>query len=106
MRTAANCISAMSPASTQIGVDASLALDVSFGVDLTTGLSPEQAFFIRVGGFDAHIDAAAASLATGPMRFGFFGAALASGNMSINADLSVSLNNPDADPHGNITLVE
>lgn len=92
--------------STQIGVDASLALDVSFGVDLTTGLSPEEAFFIRVSNFAAHLDAAAASLASGPMRLGFFGAALASGNMAMDADLDVSLANPDADPQGNITLAE
>ena len=43
--------------SSQIGVDASLAFDVSFGVDLTTGLSPEEAFFIRVSNFAAHLDA-------------------------------------------------
>ncbi len=92
--------------SSQIAVGADLTFNFSFGVDLASGLSDEEAFFIRNVDLDAEIDANVASLATGPMSIGFFGAVVASGNLMIDAQLGVSLANPDADPAGNITLAE
>jgi len=92
--------------SSTINADATLTLDFSFGVDLSVGLTDEQAFFIRVNSFDTDVDANVAALPTGAMSIGFFDAALTSGNMALDADLGVGLTNLDLDPNGNITLEE
>lgn len=89
-----------------INADASLIVDFSFGVDLTDGLTDEQAFFIRVNSFDTSVDASIGSLPTGAMSIGFLAATLTSGNMSLDANLSLALSNPDSDSQGNLTLEE
>ena len=45
-------------------------------------------------------------LRAAPLSLGFFGGSLASGNVMLDAQLAVSLENPDSDPAGNITLAE
>jgi len=80
-------------------------LDFSFGMDLGAGLDPEDAFFVRVNGLDASADASGTGL-SGAMNVGFYDAQLTSGSLSLDADLDVTLNNPDSDPHGSITLEE
>jgi hypothetical protein len=81
--------------SPMVPATAELTFNFSFGCDLASGLSDEQAFFIRVGKLTFEIDANVGAVASGPMSIGFYGATLSSGNMALNADLVVYLTNPD-----------
>jgi len=89
-----------------VDLDSTLELDFSFGLDLTDGLTPERAFFIRVDGFDIAADVPSTALATGDMNAGFYDAQLTAGTMALAADLAVNLLNPDGDGQDNITLEE
>lgn len=75
-----------------------LAFDFCFGMDLTGGLTDEQAFFIRVNDLDVGVDSSATLPSSGDMHVGFFDAQLTGGSMSLSADLDVGL------PGGTITL--
>ena len=55
-----------------IGADATLTFNFSFGIDLTSGLSDEEAFFIRAASLTMELDANVPALPTGPMSIGFF----------------------------------
>ena len=94
-----------------LGIDATTTvtfattLDVALGMDLTSGLAPEDAFFIRVTELSATASASVTGL-TCDVNVGFYDAELAGGDLSLNAVLDVTLGNPDADPRGNVTLAE
>lgn len=89
-----------------ISADAVLTFNFTFGIDLTGGLDDDEAFFIRPASLAAEVDANVPSVPTGPMKLGFFDAALTSGNLALDANLVISLANPDLDAAGNITLAE
>jgi autotransporter-associated beta strand protein len=88
-----------------VGLSASARLDFSFGMDLAPSLAPQDAFFICVSSFSASASASGSVLA-GPMNLGFYDAQLGGGSMSLDARLNVTLNDPDSDPRGDISLRE
>jgi len=90
---------------TTVQLDIDLNFDISFGMDLDSGLAPADAFFLRVNDMGATATANAAGLVSVDINAGFFDAS-ASGSMSLLADLDVDLTNPDSDARGNITLAE
>src|SRR3989475_11568549 len=96
-----------------LSVDASAGLnlttkfdfDFTVGIDLTPGLSPSDAFFIRVSKLEATGRIDATNLNFG-IRAGFLGAGVQNGTAHLNATLSATFNNPDHDSAGRITLGE
>jgi hypothetical protein len=86
--------------------DAAATFQFSFGVDLSSGLSDQEAFFIRPGSLDWELTGQSSSLASAPMRLGFWDATLTSGNMDLDADVGITIHNPDLDAAGNVTLAE
>lgn len=62
-------------ATAQINLVATISLDATFGVDLSRGMSPQQASFLRVHKFDVSAAANLSGLNLGG-RIGFLGAAL------------------------------
>ncbi|MEC9373663.1 MAG: calcium-binding protein, partial [Planctomycetota bacterium] len=86
-------------------LSATIDWSLSFGFDLTQGLSPQDAFFIRSGDFTATASASANNL-NFQGRVGFLGVEVNNGSLSFNAPVEIEIKNPDADAAGNITLAE
>jgi hypothetical protein len=80
--------------------------EFSFGFDLTEGIAPEEAFFIRVGKFEAKADVHTGNTLNLGVALGFLDASIVNGRVDLDADVSVVFNNPDADTAGRITLTE
>ena len=91
-----------------VTVDASFAFTVTFGLDLTPGLDPADAFFIRPGAFTAGLQVAISPEA--PLNFaarlGFLGITIQGGTGMLAAEAGTEIYNPDGDPLGNVTLSE
>ncbi|MEX2093005.1 MAG: NosD domain-containing protein [Pirellulales bacterium] len=83
-----------------------MTLDFSFGMDLSAGLAPEDAFFVRINDWDTTVAATPTFASSSSMRAGFLDATLVGGSMSLSAAIDVDVANPDADPQGDITLAE
>ena len=81
----------------------SLNLNFQFGLDLTSGLSAAESFFIRVTSFTAQGSVASSGLNFGA-NIGFLGANVSNGTAALNANLSVALKDPNT--NGKITLTE
>ena len=88
-----------------LDLTASMRLDFSFGVDLTPGLSVDDAFFLKIDDFRLAGDIHANNL-NFALNVGFLGASVANGTVSLDADLQVQLANPDGDAAGILTLGE
>ena len=89
----------------QAKLDTSLQFNFTFGIDLSPGLSPTDAFFIRV----TSLTAGAKIEATGfnaKAKVGFLDVQVVGGSISLNAQGSMALLNPNNDALGNITLSE
>jgi Ca2+-binding RTX toxin-like protein/streptogramin lyase len=94
----------VSPAPT-VQLQATLNLTFTFGLDLTPGLTPAQAFFIRVGP-DA-LSVGATVNATGlnfGAKAGFFEVQVQNGTANLNGSVAVRLTSPSGDPRGTVTL--
>ncbi|MEX0586323.1 MAG: hypothetical protein WD176_06750, partial [Pirellulales bacterium] len=91
---------------TTFGATGTMTLDFSFGMDLSGGLDPEDAFFVRIDDWDATVAASPTFSGTSTMRAGFLDATLTGGSMSLGAALDVDVANPDSDAQGDLTLAE
>ncbi len=89
----------------RVGLNADLYFECTFGLDLTPGLAPSQAFFIRPATLSAGVTVNASDLNFG-VHVGFLEAAVVHGAVSLAGSVDVRFNNPDRDPRGNITLSE
>jgi len=69
-----------------------LDLNLRFGVDLTEGLSPEEAFFVRVTGFSAGLSANLPDI-DASARAGFLEVAVVDGTLNLQAGLEVAFGN-------------
>ena len=87
----------------KVGVIGSVALDFTFGVRLTEGLSPADAFFVRVNGFTLAVEVTTEEL-SGAVDIGFLEASITDGSVDLLAHVSVSLADPNLD--GGVTLSE
>jgi len=96
---------ASAPNAVLVDLATTLVLNFTFGVDLTPDLSAEEAFLIRVDDFELSAEVLTSS-PTGDMVVGFYDARVTSSTLSLDAALDVTLNNPDSDPDGNLTLAE
>ncbi len=85
--------------------DLDMELDLSLGVDLTPGLAPDDAFFIRPSALRMSFDLHVVDLNSG-IAVGFLGADIHDGQIDAEADLAVAVANPDGDAQGRITLAE
>ncbi|RIK74487.1 MAG: hypothetical protein DCC68_22985 [Planctomycetota bacterium] len=88
------------------GYVSTMTLPLSFGMDLSAGLDPADAFFVRIPDWDATVDAMPTFGSGSSMRAGFLDATLAGGSMSIAATIDLDIANPDADSQGDLTLTE
>ncbi|HYW20936.1 MAG TPA: DUF4347 domain-containing protein [Nodularia sp. (in: cyanobacteria)] len=86
-------------------IDAVFNFNFAFGVDLTAGLAPSEAFFIKVNDLiasaDLGIDFAANTLNA---NLGFLGVGITGGTLDLNPQLDVTLNDPNSD--GYLTINE
>jgi hypothetical protein len=91
--------------SVPVTVTAGLSFPFSFGIDLTPGLSPEEAFFVRGDALTltGHIDEGSLAF---PLETGFLGTQVLGGSVQFEVRVDATLTNPDDDPAGNITLAE
>ncbi len=92
--------------SSTIGASSTLMFNFSFGLDLASGLTDEEAFFIRSASLSQEVDANVPAVATGPASIGFFAGQLTAGNLALDANMSVGIANPDSDAAGRVTLDE
>src|SRR3989441_1040669 len=90
-------------ASAMIGLDTTLDFSFSFGLSLTSGLAPSEAFFIRPVNLAAHADVHGSGLTFG-ITTGFLEADVMRGSLDLDADVNVALTDPNTD--GSITLAE
>jgi hypothetical protein len=96
------------PVTSEAGVfdlTGSLQLNFSFGVDLTPGLSVDDAFFVKFNTFAVKGDIQANAIDF-DVSVGFLGATVNQGSINLNADLRVQVGNPDGDAAGHVTLAE
>lgn len=91
---------------TSFGYVSTMSLPLSFGMDLSAGLDPADAFFVRIPGWDATVAASPTFGSGSSMRAGFLDASLAGGSMSLTAAIDLDVANPDADSQGDLTLTE
>ena len=82
-----------------------LQFSVAFGLDLTPGLTSDQAFFIRPTNLTLSTSVDATNL-SGNSKIGILATQLVGGNLDLDASVQVGFINPDLDPLGNITLAE
>ena len=78
---------------------------MAFGLDLTPGLTSDQAFFIRPTNLTLSTSVDATNL-SGNSKIGILATQLVGGNLDLDASVQVGFINPDLDPLGNITLAE
>jgi hypothetical protein len=91
---------------TTFGYVSEMTLPVSFGMDLSAGLDPADAFFVRIPDWDATVDAMPTFGSGSSMRTGFLDATLTGGSMSLTAAIDLDIANPDSDSQGDLTLNE
>ncbi|WP_413172043.1 DUF4347 domain-containing protein [Anabaena azotica] len=86
-------------------IDAIFNFDFAFGVDLTAGLAPSEAFFIQVNDLTASADLGV-DFATNSLNanLGFLGVGITGGTLDLNPQLDVTLNDPNSD--GYLTINE
>ncbi len=82
-----------------------LQFGLTFGLDITPGLTSDQAFFIRPGSLSLGSSVNANNLNV-PSKVGLLSASLIGGNLDLNATVGIAFTNPDLDALGNITLSE
>ena len=104
--SSANSLPITATANGTVDLSALIDFEFSFGFDLSEGIAPEEAFFIRVGKFDAKADVHTGNTINLGVALGFLDASIINGKLDIDADLSVAFNNPDADAAGRITATE
>ncbi len=88
-----------------IPIASQLSIAMTFGLDLTPGLTNDQSFFIRPTSLSLGTSVDTNSLAA-PSKVGLLATQLIGGTIDMDARLNVALVNPDLDPLGNITLEE
>ncbi|MCP4707467.1 MAG: calcium-binding protein, partial [Planctomycetes bacterium] len=88
-----------------IDLTTNLGLDVTFGVELSEGLSNSDAFFTKFGNMSLSAQIETSDLNCG-LDFGFLGIQTQGGQIDLDASLSVSFNNPDVDAEEKITATE
>ncbi len=89
----------------RVSLNSTLHFVLTFGVDLTVGIPPDQQFFIRSQSLALGSSVHTTTLST-PAKIGLLGAAISNGSLDLTAGVSVALINPDADSKGNLTLEE
>ncbi len=103
--SAAAALGVSADGSAQVNTTASLDFTVTFGFDLTAGLSAAEAFFLRSPMVSAGVNASLVSGNFGA-KVGFLHLDVMGATMTFTGSLGVGVANPDMDPHGNITLSE
>jgi len=95
------------PTDAKVDLTAKMALAFSFGLDLTPPpvLGTDPVFFMRVQSFTANADVHE-SLLDFDAQIGLLDLSVEDATIDLDADLSVVLHNPDADPDGNVTRGE
>src|SRR5579883_1848298 len=93
----------------KVNLTSALVFPFTFGIDLTPGLAPSDAFFIRDNkpgqGLTMSASVQAANLNVGA-HIGFLDAQVQKGSIDLVASQGVKLNDPDNDAQSNITLTE
>ncbi|MGG6284259.1 DUF4347 domain-containing protein [Leptolyngbya sp. AN03gr2] len=82
--------------STSVNLTGKVVFDFTFGYDMTSGLAPSEAFYVKFNELSASAIAQANNLNVG-LEVGFLGAAINNGSLSLNANLDVDFNDPNAD---------
>ena len=81
-----------------------LDMNFSFGLDLTPGLSPGDAFFVNISSMSVAVTIDASSVNFG-IREGFLDAGVKNGTIEMLASIGMSFQNPNtSNGSGNITL--
>ncbi|MCX5671296.1 MAG: hypothetical protein NTU94_08280, partial [Planctomycetota bacterium] len=88
--TAASDAGILLAAPPTIGVAASMAFDVTVGVDLSRGGTASQAGFVQISNFHVGADVTATSLTFGA-NVGFLGAQVQNGHFTLHADLAAAV---------------
>src|SRR5579884_4084888 len=93
----------------KVNLNTALTFAFTFGLDLTPGLAPSDAFFIRDNqarqGLTMSASVQTSNLNVGA-HIGFLDAQVQNGAIDLVASQGVQLNDTDNDPKGNITLTE
>lgn len=112
-RTATTCLDLGSQAGKLgwgAGLDATFTLKTTltfgftFGYNLAPGLTPADAFFIRVNNLTAAASVQAANNLNFHAQLGLLGVQVQNGSLNLSAGVSVSFVAPDQNPQGTITL--
>jgi Ca2+-binding RTX toxin-like protein len=92
-------------ASAQLLLQGNFSFSFSFGVDLSAGLSPLDAFFVNFGPLTAGVSLQANDLNLG-LHVGFLDAKVVHGNVNLSASVGLQFNNPNSTNGGggNISL--
>jgi Ca2+-binding RTX toxin-like protein len=99
----ANDLGFVAASTPTVNLDTSLNLNFQFGLDLTSGLSAAESFFVRVNGFSAQGKVDASGLTFGA-DLGFLASNVTGGTAKLDASLTTVLTDPNA--NGKITLTE